>query len=129
MPTDRSTNPTVITYAVQDLFKGKSPAAAAKHTVKKLSGTENMFLGPGVSTIDPKALEAALWEHLADFVIAGFPKMKPGKEDYALDGTIFHFSQKPAIRERLYAEVVKRLGRDPFVPSAPIGFAGFGWAR
>jgi hypothetical protein len=112
--TDRSTNPTVVEYAVQDLFKGKSPAAAAKATAKKLSGHENFFLGTGVSTIDPQALEAALWDRLATFAAKDVASLKIGKEHYALGGTLQHFNQKPALRARLKAAVIAQLGRDPF---------------
>jgi hypothetical protein len=112
--TDRSVNPTVVEYAVQDLFKGKSPAAAAKATAKKLSGTDNFFIGPGVSTIDPKGLEAALWQRLAEFAAKGATSFKAGKEHWALGGTITHFHQKSTIRAPLKAAVIALLGRDPF---------------
>jgi L-alanine-DL-glutamate epimerase-like enolase superfamily enzyme len=118
---DRSTNPTVVEYAVQDLFKGKSPAAAAKHTAKKLSGGTNMFLGPGITTIDPKALEAALWDRMAEYAARGVPKYTGGREHYALGGTLQFFKQtpfggvdKPAARAKLKALVIAKLGHNPF---------------
>ena len=111
---DRSTNATVIEYAVQDLMKGMSPAAAAKHTTKKLGGTDNFFLGPGVSVIDVKTLEAALWDRLTEFAAKRVTSFKEGKEHYALDGTIQHFHQKPTIRARLKTSVIMKLGRNPF---------------
>lgn len=120
--TDRSKSSTVVEYAVQDLFKGKSPSAAAKHTAKKLSGYENMFLGPGITVIDPKALEAALWDRMANFAVTGIAKYKEGKEHWALDGTLQFFHQtplgtpsKPAVRAKLKALVIEKLGRDPFI--------------
>jgi len=120
--TDRSVNPTVVEYAVQYLFKGKSPAVAAKATVKKLSGHENFFVGPGVSTIDPKALEAALWDRMAEFSAKGASKYATGKEHYALGGTLQYFKQTPfgvpsksAVRAKLKALVIEKLGRDPFI--------------
>jgi hypothetical protein len=118
---DRSTNPTVVEYAVQDLFKGKSLAVAAKRTVEKLSNSENMFLGPGVTVIDAAQLEAALWDRLAESVVKSLPRLAPGKEHYALDGTLGYFKQfklgtkpKPAVRARLKKLVITKLGYDPF---------------
>lgn len=111
---DRSTHPTVIEYAVQTLFKGKSPEVAAKDTAKKLSGSENMFFGPGVSLIDPKKLAEALWGRLVSFTIQGMKKIKPGMEHFALDGTVQHFRQAPRIRTELKNRVTKALGGEPF---------------
>jgi hypothetical protein len=111
---DRSTNPTVVEYAVQTMFKGKSPSVAAKDTAKKHHGTENRFFGPGKSEIDPKKLEDALWERLVDYTIAAIPRIKEGKEHFALDGTIDHFKQARGVRKELKKRVVKKLGRDPF---------------
>ena len=119
--TDRSTDPTVVEYAVQEMFKGKSPAAAAKRTAQKLSGSENFFLGSGVTTVDPKALEGALWDRLAAYAAKSVGGIAAGKEHYALDGTLQYFKQvpfggtsKPAARSKLKALVVERLGHDPF---------------
>jgi hypothetical protein len=117
--TDRSTHPTVVEYAVQTMIKrGYGPAAAAKDTVKRLSGYENIFFGPGVTTIEPLALESALWQRLADFTIHSIQKIKPGFEHYALDGTINHFHQRPSVRSKLKDAVIDKLGSDPF-PSEP----------
>ena len=112
--TDRSTHPNVVEYAVQSLFKGKSPKSAAQHTAKKHSGSENFFFGPGVTTIDATLLEDAVWERLVDFAIKGVKSFKAGKEHYALDGTLQHFKQKPALRTQLKQRVIQRLGHDPF---------------
>jgi hypothetical protein len=113
--TDRSTHPTVVEYAVQDLFKGKSIAAAARATAKKLSGFENMFLGPGVTLVDAKELEAALWTRLVEYVVSRMKHIRIGYEHFALDGTLKHFHQKPTERAKLKALVIKAVGRDPFV--------------
>lgn len=66
---DRSTDETVMEYAKQFLLKKKvkTIAAAARSTAKKLSGGENMMLGPGVTMIDAKKLEAALKEYIRDY--------------------------------------------------------------
>ena len=111
---DKSTNPTVVEYAVQYLFKGKSPATAAKETAKKLSGSENLFLGPGITSIDPKKLEAAIWDRLVEFTITNLKRNKAGFEHYALNGTILNFRQKPQIRAELKKRVIKEMGHDPF---------------
>jgi hypothetical protein len=66
---ERHDDPTILEYAKQNLISGKSKsiAHAAKATVAKLHGGENMMIGPGVSHIDQKKLEGALthelWEH------------------------------------------------------------------
>jgi hypothetical protein len=99
---------------VQELFKGKSPSAAAKHTAKKLSGFENMFLGPGVTTIDVKALEAALWDRMAEYAAKGVRHFKAGKEHYTLGSTLQFFHQKPALRTKLKELVIAKLSADPF---------------
>lgn len=112
--TDRSTDPIVVEYAVRELFKGKSPKAAANRTAKKLSGRENYMLGSGITLINPKKLEVALWGKMADYVIDGIGHFKPGKEIIALNGAVQHFHQKEAIKGPLRALVVSKLGRDPF---------------
>lgn len=111
---DRSTHPTVVEYAIQTMFKGKSPSAAAKDTVKKHHGTENMFFGPGKSEIDARKLEDAIWDRLVDYTIAAIHRVKEGKEHFALDGTIDHFKQAKGVRKELKKRVIKKLGKDPF---------------
>jgi hypothetical protein len=114
---DRSTHAAVIEYAVQDLFKGKSPKTAAKNTAKKLSGVPNMFLGvhpPDIVKIDALQLEDAVWERLVDNVLKGIASFKPDKAHWALDSTIMHFRQKPNLRAELKRRVIARLDRDPF---------------
>lgn len=115
---DRSDHPTAVEYGVRELMKGKSPAAAAKSTAKKLSSHPNVFLGSPTDPvfIDPKTLETKLWHRMRDFVISNIAKMRPGKEDYALDGAAQHFNQKPEIAETLRELVIEKLGRDPFSP-------------
>jgi len=115
MNPDRSTNEIVVEYAVQEMMKGKSPASAARATAKKHSGYENMFFGPGITVIDAGTLENALWGRLTEFTIRMLPKLKAGKEHYALDGTLAHFNQKPSARRLLKARVVDQFGYDPFV--------------
>ena len=112
--TDRSTHPTIVEYAVQSLFKGKTPGGAARHAAKKHSGTENIFFGPGVTTIDAKQLEDALWARMADYAAKGATRFKTGKEHFALDGTLQHYQQKPALRAELKRRVIERLGHNPF---------------
>ena len=114
---DRSTHSTVVEYAVQHLFKGKTPKAAAAATAKKLSGGSNMLLGvhpPDVVKIDPRQLEDALWDRIIGIVLKGISSFKPDKAHWALDSAINHFRQKPAQRPELKRRVIARLGRDPF---------------
>ena len=106
---DKSNHPTVVEYAVRDLFKGKSPAAAARFTAKKLSGSENLFLGSGVVDIDPKVLEDNLWERMAASAVSAIPHLKPGMEHYAIDGTLQQFKQKATARKELERRVILRL--------------------
>lgn len=113
--TDRSTHATVVEYAVRELFKRKNPAAAAKITVAKLSGTENMFLGAGVTLVDPKKLEDALYDRMVESVIKGLSKVKEGMGHFALDGIVLdQFKQSKAVREKVKKLVQKELGKDPF---------------
>jgi hypothetical protein len=112
---DRSDHPTVVEYAVRTMMKGKSPASAAKDTVKKLSGSENIFFGPGVTTIDPKKLEDALWARLVACAIHSMKHIREGKEHFALDGTLSHFDQKPSMRKELKRRTIEALGYNPFV--------------
>jgi hypothetical protein len=114
---DRSTHSNVVEYAVQYLFKNKTPKAAAAATAKKLSGGSNMFLGvhpPDVVTIDAGQLEEALWDRIVDFAIKGIARIKADKAHYALDGALQHFHQKPTLRPELKRRVIAKLGRDPF---------------
>lgn len=111
---DKSTHPTVVEYAIQFLFKGKSVEAAVKETIKKLSGSQNMFLGNGVAVINSDPLREAVWGRLVDYTIESLGRIKPGKEEYAIDGTIQYFRQSVKIREQLKRMVVEKLGRNPF---------------
>jgi len=118
---DHSEHPTAVEYAWHSVMRGKSPAAAAKFTEKKLSGSENLFFGGEIVRIDPVKLEAAIWKRLAERVIDGLPKVRPGKEEYVLDGVLQGFQQSPALREKLRARVIDELGRDPFSALSPNG--------
>jgi hypothetical protein len=111
---DFSTHDTVVEYAVREMFKGKSPEAAAKRTAQKLSGAQNLFLGSDVVSIDPKKLEAALWNRMVENVISNIKRFKPGTENIALAATIQFFKQKKVVEEKLKTMVVKELGHDPF---------------
>ena len=108
---------TVVEYAVQEMFKKKSPNAAAKATAKKLGGFANVFVGGGSEPldIDVKELEEALWDRMANYVASSIPRFRAGKEHYALGGTISHFQQKPTIRAELKRRVIAALGADPFI--------------
>lgn len=114
---DRSTHSTVVEYAIQELFKNKTPKKAAEITAKKLSGGPNMFLGvhpPDVVKIDPRLLEDAVWDQMIDLVLKGVASFKADKVHWALDSAIQHFRQKPNQRAELKRRVIARLGRDPF---------------
>jgi hypothetical protein len=113
---DDSENQTVVEYAAQEMFKGKSPAIAAKITAEKLSGHENMFVRPGSPVaIDARRLEDALWSRLADFTIDAMGKLRVGKEHYALDGTAQHFRQRgKGFRAELKKRVIQKMGANPF---------------
>ena len=112
--TDRSDHPNVVEYAVRSMFKGQTIVRAAKSTAKKLSGSENMFFGSGVTVITPKRLEEALWSRLVGAVTAFLPKIKPGMEHFALDGVLQQFNQPATMRVELKRRVVAELGNDPF---------------
>jgi hypothetical protein len=108
-----------VEYAVRTMMKGNSVVAAAKRTVAKFSGSENMFLAPAgtIVQIDAVELAEALWDRLVDFTVNSLSKIKPGFEHYALDGTIQHYSQGRFKKERdeLKERVSERLGYCPFV--------------
>ena len=112
--TDRSGEFNVVEYAVRSMFKGKSVKSAAVFTAKKLSGVENFFLGPGITIVDPVKLEAAIWQRMVEYVLKALPKIRPGKEHYALEGTVQFYKQPPRARIKLKQLVVEKLGCDPF---------------
>jgi hypothetical protein len=114
---DRSTDGTVVEYAVQNLFKRQSPKKAAENTAKALSGQPNMFLGvhpPDVVKIDPRQLEGAVWERMVDSTLKAIASFKADKAHWALDSTLQYFHQRPSQRAELKRRVIERLGRDPF---------------
>jgi hypothetical protein len=74
-----------------------------------------MFLGPGVTIIDAKKLEDALWDHLVSIVVKNIARIKVEFNHFALDGAIQHFNQKPKIRPELKKRVIERLGENPFL--------------
>lgn len=106
-----------IEYAVRTMMKGHSPATSAKRTAEHFNGSTNVFLGSGVIEIDPAELEDALWDRMVDFAIAATAKIKPGKEHYALGGTIQHFGQGrfKKTRSELKERILEKLDYDPFV--------------
>lgn len=119
--TDRSSNPTVVEYAVQNMMKGQSPSVAAKNTVKSLSGHENMFLGPGVTVIDAKKLETELWLRMVEFALKIMSRYPNQTAEDAMQGTLLHFQQatlmksaKPGVVRDLKENMVAALGRNPF---------------
>lgn len=63
---DKSTDPTVLEYAVRFMHKGKTPKQAAAATKKQLHGSENLMLGGGVVEIDEGALEDALYDRILE---------------------------------------------------------------
>ena len=86
-----STHRTVVEYAVQEMFKGKSPKVAAENTARKLNGGTNMFIDVTNETdIDPTELEEALWQNMADYAVRG---SRPGDEVGAARGALMHFNQ------------------------------------
>lgn len=88
---DDSTNGTVVEYAVLNLFKRMSVEKAARVTAEKLSGKSNIFIGGGITSIDPKRLETAIWDRLIQYTMRGIAMEKPGKEEYALINTVDKF--------------------------------------
>lgn len=87
-----SLNQTVVQYAVQEMFKGKSPAVAARNTAQRLNGGTNMFIDSAHEVgIDPTELEDALWKNMADYATA-YP-IKPGDERNVARGTLMYFKQ------------------------------------
>lgn len=107
-------NVTLMQYCVQDMFKKRQIPAIAKSVAKKFSGSENIFLGNGVLEINPKELEAALWQYVGKSVAAFAGKVKPGKEHFAIDGTMQQFNIDPKYRAKVKAAAVTELGRDIF---------------
>jgi len=87
-----SLNQTVVQYAVQQMFKGKSPAIAARNTAQRLNGGTNMFIDSAHEVdIDPVELEEALWENMADYATKS--PIKPGDERNVARGTLMYFNQ------------------------------------
>jgi hypothetical protein len=125
---DHSSDPTVLEYAMQTIQKGKSPSAAAKSTAKKLSGTSNLFIGgSGQVSIDPKKLEAAIWERMVAQVIKwGVTGKDPSS---SLISAANYYKQMPDWTPgwkpletkyvlELRKKVVEKLGHDPFSRAA-----------
>jgi hypothetical protein len=112
---DYSKDPTVLEYTAQSMIKGKSLTAAIKASMKTFHGHTNMFVGSGDNiTINEDILKEAMWERLVGVVTANISRIKPGKEHYALDGTLQQFSQKPSMRAELKKRVIKAVGTNPF---------------
>ncbi len=112
-----SRNNTVVEYGAREMMKGKTPSTAAKSTVKKLNGHSNFLIDTTSATdIDESELEEVLWDRLVDYTIKGIDKMRAGKEHFALDSAVQHFTQTrfKKVRPELKRRVVERLGHDPF---------------
>lgn len=107
-------NMTLMQYCVQDMFKGRQIPNIAKNVAKKFSGGENMFLGPGVLSIDPQQLEAALWKYVGQAVASAAAKVKAGKEHYAIDGIVQQFRIDAKYRDKVKSAAVAAIGRDIF---------------
>lgn len=118
---DHSRHPTVVEYAVQEMFKRKSIKTAAASTAAKLNGHSNMFIDPSgaLVEIDTRSLESALWDRLAESAIRSLKSYKAGKEDWAVDGTLQYFKQSPKLKAQLKARIVDALGHDPFAGHTP----------
>lgn len=87
-----SSHPTVVEYAVQEMFKGKSPKVAAANAAARLNGGINMFIDTKNDVeIDPAELEEALWMNMAKYATK-YP-IKPGEERNVARGTLAHFQQ------------------------------------
>jgi len=110
---DHSTNETVVEYAVQLLFKRAGVEKAAKTTAEKLSGGTNLFIGGGHEpvNIDPKKLEAAIWDRLVKFTLKSMERVKPGKEDFAFLGTVDNFKLGKKDQKSLKMLVEKAWGQ------------------
>ena len=111
---DRSTDENVVEYAVQAfIFKKKAtPKAAAVATAKKLSGGENMFLGPGVTIIDPKKLEDAIWGRVIDTAVRNKFRGSPEEQGDSVFQSLYYqgYDDKMvALREKLIPEFAKRM--------------------
>lgn len=116
-PADHSSHPTIVEYAVRELFKNKSPIAAARATKRKLHGGVNFFVDAHHPVnIDETRLASALVTRMAEFAIQALRHVRPGAESYALDGAVQHFHQKPALGPVIRERAVEILGRDPFAP-------------
>jgi hypothetical protein len=109
---DRSTDETVVEYAIHEVFKNKTPKQAAAATAKKLSGGWNMMLGPGITIVDPKKLESAIWDRFLEKTKVGTTR---GWDDAtAADSALQVFYTKyddktAAFRAKLIPELVKRM--------------------
>ncbi len=122
-----STHGTVIEYAVQEMFKGKSPSVAAKNTAAKLNGGTNMFIDSVNETdIDPRELEDALLDRMSSYAAQG--RVAPGQELGAVRGALMNFNQwqwgKPP-KVKLEQELLRRLQQklpSQHTPNAPGGY-------
>jgi hypothetical protein len=103
---DKTDHPTVVEYGVREMFKHKSPRAAARSTAKKLSGSENLFLGPGVVAIDADRLEQNLWRRLVENTVEMRGRFRPDVSLlFVAESTASHFNQKPAVAEEIVRKI------------------------
>lgn len=108
---DHSANPTVVEYAVRFLPK-KGVSAAARETVKRLHGYQNMFIDSKMVpvSIDQKKLEMAIWDRLVDHVKQTIASFKPGKQDMALGSVADIHRLKKRDAAKLKKLAAERLG-------------------
>lgn len=110
-----SKHPTFVEYAVHSLFKGQSPKRAALTTAQKHNNTTNLLIGSEDSIeINPKELEEAIWDRLVNYTLVAIAHIKPGKEHYALEGTLLNFNQKAKLRDELKTRIISSTGTNPF---------------
>ena len=80
-----STHPTVIEYAVQFLYKRKSPKVAARLTAERLNGAPNLFIDAvNPLVVDPDLLEAEIWKAMAKRALENVARFRPGATDIAI---------------------------------------------
>lgn len=109
---DRSNDETVVEYAIRYVFKNKTPKQAAVATAKKLSGFENILLGPGVTVVDAKKLEETIWNRFLAKTQFGLSRGwdKATAADSALQVFYSGFDDKTnALRAKLLPEMLKRM--------------------
>ncbi len=115
-----SAHPVVVECAVRECFKRRTPRTAALTTQKKLAGSPNLFIGGGteVVEIDPQELENQIWFRMADRTIKAIKSVKPGFEEFALEGILAEYGQKPspANKKQLQMAIDHQLNQHGQIP-------------